>query len=123
MTANELEAIINRGQICEEGECSISDVDDLVAELQEQQHNLHERINEMNDMIASLEILNIADDRDHDEVRETLRAIFRVFSMGAKASGNDYKSTGMATGYSGEVGSGPTDSYKALNPKPWKKKP
>jgi hypothetical protein len=41
--------------------------------------------------------------------------------MGAVASGNDYKSTGIATGYSGEVGDGPSDAYKSLNPKPWKK--
>lgn len=101
----------------------MDDVDGLIAELQEQQHNLNERINEMDNMIKSMEILNGADDRDHDEVRETVRSIFRLFSMGAEASGNDYKSSGMATGYSGEVGSGPTDAYKALNPKPWKKSP
>lgn len=123
LTPKELDAIIARGHLCEKGECSIDDVDGLIAELQEQQHNLHERINEMNNMIKSLEVLNSAKDRDHDEVRETVRAIFRLFSMGAKASGNDYPSLGLPTGYSGEVGSGPTDAYKALNPKPWKKSP
>ncbi len=74
-------------------------------------------------MVKSLEILNDADDRDHDEVRETVRAIFRVFAMGAEASGNDLPSTGIATGWTGEVGGGPTDAYKALNPKPWKPSP
>lgn len=123
LTPQEIEAVIKRGHACEHGECSVDDVDGLIAELQEQQHNLNERINEMDNMIKSMEILNGADDRDHDEVRETVRSIFRLFSMGAEASGNDYKSSGMATGYSGEVGSGPTDAYKALNPKPWKKSP
>jgi hypothetical protein len=74
----------------------------------------------MNKIVKSLEVLNSAKDRDHDEVRDTVRAIFRLFTMGAKASGNDYPSLGLPTGYSGEVGSGPTDAYKALNPKAWK---
>jgi hypothetical protein len=123
LTSKELDAILDQGQICVEGECTVADVDGLIATLQEQQHNLYGRISEMKDIISSLETLNVADDRDHDEVRETLRAIFRLFAMGDKASGNDYKSTGIATGYSGDVGSGPTDAYKALSPKPWKKTP
>ena len=121
LTSKELEAIVTRGHSCEHGECSIDDVDSLVAELQEQQHNLHERINEMNMMIKSLEVLNDKDDRDHDEVRATVESIFRLFSMGAKS--HDFKPTGMATGYPGDVGSGPSDAYKSLNPKPWKKSP
>eukprot|EP00558_Chaetoceros_sp_UNC1202_P010391 CAMPEP_0197247712 /NCGR_PEP_ID=MMETSP1429-20130617/31388_1 /TAXON_ID=49237 /ORGANISM="Chaetoceros sp., Strain UNC1202" /LENGTH=155 /DNA_ID=CAMNT_0042708689 /DNA_START=46 /DNA_END=513 /DNA_ORIENTATION=+ len=120
LTTAELEKIINRGNECEKGECSISDVDELVAELQEQQHNLHERILNVDKMIASLEVLNGADGRDTDEVRETVRAIFRLFSMGAKVSDRQLRSHVNPIGYPGEVGSGPTDAYKALNPKPWK---
>lgn len=120
LTSKEIDAIIARGHNCEKGECSVDDVDGLISELQEQQRNLRDRIDEMNKIIKSLEVLNSAKDRDHDEVRETVRAIFRLFSMGAKASGNDYPSLGLPTGYSGEVGSGPTDAYKALNPKAWK---
>ena len=71
LTQQELEAVIARGHACEKGECSIDDVDGLIAELQDQQHNLNERIKEMDNMIKSLEILNDADDRDHDEVRDT----------------------------------------------------
>jgi len=121
LTPEELEKIILRGHSCEKGECSIDDVDGLLAELQEQQHNLNARIKDMNSMIKSLEHLNTAGDRDHDEVRDTVKAIFRLFSMGGAASGNDYPSLTKPTGYSGEVGSGPTDAYKSLNPKPWKK--
>lgn len=121
MTPKEIEAVLTRGHSCEHGECSVDDVDSLIAELQDQQHNLHERINDMNNMIKSLEVLNEKDDRDHDEVLDTVKSIFRLFSMGAKS--HDFKPTGMATGYSGEVGSGPTDAYKSLNPKPWKKSP
>ena len=118
LTAAELEAVISKGRLCENGECSLEDTDDLISELKDQQHNLHERINEMNNMIKSLEILNNKDDRDTDEVRETVRAVFRLFDMGAKSS-----SKTQPMGYAGEVGSGPTDAYKALNPKPWKASP
>lgn len=121
LTPQEIEAVIKRGKSCEDGECSVDDVDGLIAELQEQQHNLNERINKMNNIIETMEVLNASDERETDEVRDTVKAIFRLFSMGAVASGNDYKSTGIATGYSGEVGDGPSDAYKSLNPKPWKK--
>lgn len=123
LTAQELEAILTKGHLCEKGECSVTDVDDLISELMEQQHVLNDRLKEINNMILSLEVMNGADDRKVDEVRETIRALFRVFQMSDKASGNDYPSLSKATGYSGEVGSGPTDAYKALNPKPWKASP
>ena len=55
-----------------------------------------------------------------DEVRETVRAIFRVFQLGDKASGNDYPALTKPTGYSGEVGKGSTTAYDALPPKKWK---
>ena len=123
MTLEEIEAIIQKGHECEESECSLSDVNDLIDTLQEQQHILYERLQDVNKMVESLSILNEAGDRQEDEVRETVRAIFRIFAMSAKASGNDYPALSKATGYSGEVGDGPTDAYKALNPKPWKASP
>mmetsp|Transcript_26950 Transcript_26950/g.30831 ORF Transcript_26950/g.30831 Transcript_26950/m.30831 type:complete len:147 (+) Transcript_26950:226-666(+) len=123
LTAQELEAVIMKGRECEKGECSIGDVDMLLAELMEQQHLLSDRVKELDNMIKSLEVLNTADGREVDEVRETVRAIFRIFQMGAQGSGNDYPTLSKPTGYSGEVGSGPTDAYKALNPKPWKSSP
>jgi hypothetical protein len=113
-----------KGRECEQGECSVSDVDMLIGELLEHQHILSERVTEVDNMVKSLEVLNDAgSSRQVDEVRETVRAIFRVFQMSAKGSGNDYPSLSKPTGYSGEVGSGPTDAYKALNPKPWKASP
>jgi len=71
-------------------------------------------------MIKAIETMTHSKDRDVDEVRDTVRSIFRIFSMSAKASGNDYPALSHPSGYSGEVGSGPTDAYKALDPKPWK---
>jgi hypothetical protein len=123
LTAAELESIISKGHVCEKGECTVSEVDELLGELMEQQHILNERVMEINNMIKSLEILNGSDNREVNEIRETVRAIFRVFQMSAKGSDNDYPSLSRPTGFSGDVGSGPTDAYKALNPKPWKPSP
>ncbi len=118
-TSEELEEIIMKGRECEQGECSISDVDLLLEDLMEQQHLLSDRVKEVENMIKSLEIMNNADDREVDEVRETVRAIFRVFQMSAKKTNVKFN----PAGFSGDVGSGPTDAYKALNPKPWKASP
>ena len=68
----------------------------------------------------SLEKINSQDDREVDQVRETVRAIYRVFQLGDKASGNDYPALSKPTGWSGEVGDGPTTAWDALPPKPWK---
>jgi len=55
-----------------------------------------------------------------NEMRETARALFRVFQLGDKASGNDYPSLSRPMGWSGEVGNGPTTAYDALPPKKYK---
>jgi hypothetical protein len=74
-------------------------------------------------MSSGLVIVNAKDNRKTDEVRETVRAIFRIFQLGSKASGNDYPSLSKPTGYSGEVGKGSTTAYDALAPKKWKGSP
>jgi polyhydroxyalkanoate synthesis regulator phasin len=112
-----LDSIISKGHYCEEGECTVADVEDLIAELQSQQHNLHERVLKVDKMIESLENLNAAGKRDTDEVRATVKAIFNVFNQGAKPKN---KVKVPPTGYSGDVGKGSSDAYKSLNPKPWK---
>lgn len=68
----------------------------------------------------SLEHVNGQDERRVDDVRETIRALYRVFQLGSRASDNDYPALSKPTGYSGDVGAGPTDAYTALKPKPWK---
>merc|ERR1712232_606407 len=52
-----------------------------------------------------------------DEIRETVRALYRVFQLGDEASGNDYPALSRPTGWSGEVGNGPTTAYDCLPPK------
>lgn len=118
MSAEEIETLITSAVDCSEGECSVDEVGDLVELLQAQQKDLSDRIHKINGMIKNLEDMNTKD-KDRDEVRETVRAIMRVF---AKSDG--HKASGTAkinpTGYSGDVGNGPTDAYKALKPKPYK---
>merc|ERR1712226_851087 len=111
MSAEEIDTLIARAHDCEESECSIDDVDNLITALKEQKSSLFSRIEEVDKMVKSLEILNEdGDDRDVDEIFETVKAIFRLFSLEPKANPALHR----ASGYSGEVGNGPTDAYKAL---------
>jgi hypothetical protein len=122
MSASENAAVLKHADDCYNGECSIDEVSDLIHVLQEQQKELHDRVNDIKGMIKSLDTVNAQDDRKVDEVRETVRAIFRIFQLGDKASGNDYPSLSRPTGWSGEVGDGPTTAYDALPPKRISKK-
>jgi hypothetical protein len=117
MTPEELDSLMGKSKTCEESECSTDDVDMLIGELLEQQKMLHNRVKELKDMVKTLEHLNETDDRSVDEVQATVRAIARIFQMGASASGNDYPSLSRPTGWSGEIGDGPTTAYDALEPK------
>merc|ERR1712021_168990 len=105
------------------GECSLDEIDGLINLLKEQQKQASGQLDDTKDMIKSLESVNEADDRSVDEIRETVRAIFRVFQLGDKASGNDYPSLSKPTGWSGEIGKGPMTAYDALPPKQIKKSP
>ena len=120
MEPEEVEKLLNQASDCAEGECSLDEVGDLIDILKEQQRELYQRVEKVREMISTLESVNEADERKVDEVRETVKAIFRVFQMGAKASGNDYPSLTRPSGWSGEVGDGPKTAYDALPPKKWK---
>ena len=122
MTQSESEALITKVNDCAESECAIDDVSELIYTLQEQQKELSDRLEQVRKMIQALDQVNGADDRKVDEVRETVRAIFRIFQMGDKASGNNYPSLTKPVGWSGEVGKGPTTAYDALPPKRISKK-
>lgn len=123
MTPEETERILSQATDCAEGECSVDEVGDLISVLKEQQKDLYERVEQVRNMIKSLEIVNQKDKRKVDEVRETVRAIYRVFQLGDKASGNDYPKLQRPTGWSGDVGKGPKTAYDALPPKKYKATP
>lgn len=106
---------------CAEGECSLDEVQDLIDVLKVQQKELYSRVENVKSVISSLETMNAKPNRETDEVRETIRALYRVFQLGDKASGNDYPSLSKATGWSGDVGKGPQTAYDSLPPKKWKK--
>mmetsp|Transcript_18253 Transcript_18253/g.25718 ORF Transcript_18253/g.25718 Transcript_18253/m.25718 type:complete len:157 (+) Transcript_18253:56-526(+) len=120
MSTEESDKLLVHAADCVEGECSLDEVGDLIDVLKGQQSELYKRVEDVKKMVKTLEHVNGKDDREVDEVRETVRAIFRVFQLGAKASGNDYPALSKPAGFSGEVGDGPTDAYKSLDPKPWK---
>ena len=159
MSQEETANIMHKAEDCVAGECSLDQIDDLIDVLKSQQRELYDRVNQVKEMVETLEKVNSkADERSVDEVRETVRAIFRVFQLGDKvrsfrvfcrrwkivvgltllrlertisdlmllymqASGNDFPSLSKPTGWSGEVGSGPTTAYDALPPKQMKKTP
>ena len=82
MTVAEVDAIITEAEACAEGECALDEVENLINNLQGQQSSLSKRIEEIGGLIKDLEHVNGKDDRPVDEVRETVRAIFRIFAMG-----------------------------------------
>lgn len=111
LSEEETTAIMDKALDCAEGECSIDDVSGLIHDLKEQQKEMNVRLEEIMNMVAHLQNLNSKKNRERDEVRAYVKDLLSVFGSNAK---------GFATGFSGDIGDGPTDAYKALNPKPWK---
>lgn len=99
---------------CAESECSIDDVSELIYELKEQKKEMTNRLEEIMNMVSHLQNLNTDKKRKTEDVRAYVKDLLRVF---------DTTKGGIASGFSGDIGDGPTDAYKALNPKPWKPKP
>eukprot|EP00977_Amphora_coffeiformis_P002659 scaffold513_cov169-Amphora_coffeaeformis.AAC.13 len=120
MTPDETESLLKRAEQCVGEECSVDDVSELIDVLHAQQKELFGRVEKIKQTVEALEKVNKAEERPVDEIRETVRAIWRVFQLGDKASNNDYPALSKPTGYSGEVGDGPTTAWDALPPKKWK---
>lgn len=123
MTPEETDEVIKRAEQCVGSEYSLDDVNDLVDVLKEQQKELYERVQKIKLTVEALEKVNKAEDRPVDEIRETVRAIWRVFQLGDKASDNDYPKLSKPTGYSGDVGDGAKTAWDVLPPKKWKPSP
>lgn len=82
MTADEVKAIMDEAESCSKGECAIDEVEDLISSLLTQQSLLSKRIAEIDGLVKDLEHVNGRDERPTDEIRETVRAIFRIFALG-----------------------------------------
>jgi hypothetical protein len=84
MSSADIDMILADATACAEGECALDDVSALLAKLLAQQSLLSSRINEIDKLVSSLEGSNGVGgaERPVDEMRETVRAIFRIFSVG-----------------------------------------
>jgi hypothetical protein len=110
MSEDEIQSVLTTAGDCAEGECSLDDVNELIFELREQEKILEERLEKIMNMIGHLQHVNEKEERQTDEVRAMVRDMLRVFS---NEKGH------WATGFSGDIGDGPTTAYDALNPKKW----
>ena len=111
LSEEESNAIIGRAEDCAEGECSIDDVSGLISELKDQQVILNHRLVDVMNMVAHLQKVNQGN-APRDEVRAFVQDLLRVF--------NHEDPKVFPTGFSGDIGDGPTTAYDALPPKPWK---
>jgi len=84
MSSADIDMILADATACAEGECALDDVSALLANLLAQQSLLSGRIDEIDKLVSSLESSNGVGgaERPVDEMRETVRAIFRIFSVG-----------------------------------------
>jgi DNA mismatch repair ATPase MutL len=111
LSDEETEKILQSASDCAEGECSIDDVSELIAELKEQEKEMQSRLDKIMNMIAHLQHINAKEERKTDEVRAFVRDLLRTFSSD--------KPLYFPTGFAGDVGDGPTTAYDALPPKKW----
>jgi hypothetical protein len=84
MSSAEIESILNEAEACAGGECALDEVSSLISTLQNQQSLLSKRVNEIDGLLMVLENANGRGgaDRPVDEMKETVRAIFRIFALG-----------------------------------------
>jgi len=112
MSEEEITAILDKAHDCVESECAVADVNDLIAELNDQQKVLTQRLETIMNVVAHLQHANESEARKTDDVRAIVKDMLRVFTT---------QNGKFAMGFSGDIGDGPTTAYDALPPKPWKK--
>jgi DNA repair exonuclease SbcCD ATPase subunit len=111
LSEEETMAVISKSNECIESECSIDEVDELLAVLKDTEKELEGRIEKIMNTIAHLQHINGKKERETDEVRAFVKDMLRVF--------NTDKPTFFPTGFSGDVGKGAQTAYDALPPKKW----
>ena len=66
---------------CVESECAISDVDDLISELKDQQRVLNARLETIMNVVAHLQAANSSgEQRKTEDVRNIVKDMLRVFT-------------------------------------------
>ena len=113
-TDKEVDSLIGRAKTCIAQGGSVEEMNGYIDELRVLQQQIKPQRQQLVETVKSLEKINDRDNRD--EVKETVRALLRVFS--SKDYDNDLPQLGMPLGI--DCGKGPFDAYDVLDPKPWK---
>mmetsp|Transcript_38131 Transcript_38131/g.92754 ORF Transcript_38131/g.92754 Transcript_38131/m.92754 type:complete len:158 (-) Transcript_38131:410-883(-) len=111
MSEEETETVLNHARECLDAECPIDEVDDLVNVLKTTESELQGRLEQVMNMISTLQHLNEKEERKTDEVRAFVSDMLRVF--------NTDKPMVFPTGFSGDVSHGKNTAYDVLPPKKW----
>ena len=80
MTEDEITVILDKAHGCVESECAVNDVDDLIAELKDQQKVLNSRLETIMNVVAHLQQANTQEGRKTDDVRAIVKDMLRVFT-------------------------------------------
>ena len=80
MTEEEITTILDKAHGCVESECAVDDVDDLIAELKDQQKVLSERLENIMNAVSHLQHANSKEQRKTDDVRAIVKDMLRVFT-------------------------------------------
>ena len=80
MSEEEITAILDKAHDCVESECAVADVNDLIAELKDQQKVLTQRLETIMNVVAHLQHANESEARKTDDVRAIVKDMLRVFT-------------------------------------------
>ena len=80
MSEEEITAILDKAHGCVESECAVADVNDLIAELNDQQKVLTQRLETIMNVVAHLQHANESEARKTDDVRAIVKDMLRVFT-------------------------------------------
>ena len=80
MSEEEITAILDKAHGCVESECAVADVNDLIAELKDQQKVLTQRLETIMNVVAHLQHANESEARKTDDVRAIVKDMLRVFT-------------------------------------------
>jgi len=111
LSEEETMAILNKSTECIESECSIDEVDELLAVLKDTEKELEDRLEKIMNMVSHLQHINEVEERKTDEVRAFVKDMLRVF--------NTDKPMVFPTGFGGDIGKGSQTAYDVLPPKKW----
>ena len=80
MSDEETETVLNHARECLDAECPVDEVEDLVNVLKSTEAELQDRLEQVMNMISTLQHLNEKKERKTDEVRAFVSDMLRVFN-------------------------------------------